>query len=48
VLKDRELEKSLQQQGFVLSYGDARRLAEITAQDVDKWGRVVKTAGIVV
>lgn len=46
VMKDPEVNTSLVQQGYAVSYGGAARLAELTAQEIDKWGKVVKAANI--
>jgi tripartite-type tricarboxylate transporter receptor subunit TctC len=46
VLADPELGVMLAQQGYVVTYGGAKRLADVTAAEVQKWGSVVKAANI--
>ncbi len=46
VLADPELGALLVQQGYVVAYGPARRLSEVTAAEIQKWGAVVKAANI--
>jgi tripartite-type tricarboxylate transporter receptor subunit TctC len=46
VLADPELGALLVQQGYVITYGNAKRLADVTASEVQKWGAVVKAANI--
>jgi tripartite-type tricarboxylate transporter receptor subunit TctC len=46
VLADPELGALLVQQGYVVTYGPARRLADVTAAEIQKWGAVVKAANI--
>ncbi|WP_428853120.1 Bug family tripartite tricarboxylate transporter substrate binding protein [Imbroritus primus] len=46
VLADAAVIDSLQQKGYVVTYGDARRLATVTASDRAKWGTVIKTANV--
>jgi tripartite-type tricarboxylate transporter receptor subunit TctC len=46
VLRDPAMVATLQQQGFDVSFGDAARLASVTTAEIDKWGRVVKAAGV--
>ncbi|MEO6322824.1 MAG: tripartite tricarboxylate transporter substrate binding protein [Polaromonas sp.] len=46
VLADTALIESLQQKGYVVSHGDSRKLASVTASDRSKWGSVIKTANI--
>ncbi|HVL07834.1 MAG TPA: tripartite tricarboxylate transporter substrate binding protein, partial [Burkholderiaceae bacterium] len=46
VLADAAVLDNLQQKGYVVTYGDARRLAAVTASDRAKWGTVIKTANV--
>ncbi len=46
VLADPELGVVLTQLGYVVTPGSAKRLAEVTASEIDKWGSVVKAAQI--
>ena len=46
VLADAELGALLVQQGYVVAYGPAGRLTEVTTAEVAKWGAVVKAANI--
>ena len=46
VLADPELGTLLVQQGYVVSYGPPKRLSEVAAAEIDKWGAVVKAANI--
>lgn len=46
VLTDAALIESLQQKGYVVSYGDSQKLASVVASDRSKWGGVIKTANI--
>jgi len=45
-LRDPAMVAALQQQGFDVAYGDAAKLAAVTTAEIDKWGRVVKAAGV--
>lgn len=47
VLRDPAVVATLQQQGFDAVYSDAGRLAQVTTSEIDKWGRVVKAASVV-
>lgn len=47
-LRDPAMVTTLQQQGFDVTFGDAARLAATTTAEIDKWGRVVKAAGVAV
>ena len=46
VLADPELGALLVQQGYVVAYGPAARLNEVTGAEIAKWGAVVKAANI--
>jgi tripartite-type tricarboxylate transporter receptor subunit TctC len=46
VLADPELGTLLVQQGYVVAYGPPKRLSEVAAAEIQKWGAVVKTANI--
>lgn len=46
VLADAKILDSLQEKGYVVTYGDASVLASVTASDRAKWGKVIKTANI--
>jgi tripartite-type tricarboxylate transporter receptor subunit TctC len=46
VLAEPELVALLAQQGYVVTPGSARRLAEVTTAEIAKWGGVVKAANI--
>ena len=46
VLAEPELGTLLVQQGFVVAYGPPKRLAEVSAAEIQKWGTVVKAAHI--
>ena len=46
VLADPELGAVLVQQGYVVAYGPASRLAQVTTAEIQKWGAVVKAANI--
>ena len=46
VLAEPELGTLLVQQGFVVAYGPPKRLAEVAAAEIQKWGSVVKAAHI--
>jgi tripartite-type tricarboxylate transporter receptor subunit TctC len=46
VLLEPELGAFLVQQGYVVTYGAAKRLADVTAAEIEKWGAVVKAANI--
>lgn len=45
-LSDPAIAEALLQKGFVTSFADARRLAEVTSSDRDKWGAVIRAANI--
>jgi len=46
VLAEPELGTLLVQQGFVVAYGPPKRLAQVSAAEIQKWGTVVKAAHI--
>lgn len=46
VLKDAELGAQLQQQGYVVTHAGPDALAQLTAREVEKWGRVIAAADI--
>ena len=48
VLADKTLIETLEQKGYVVSYGDRKKLATVTASDRAKWGAVVKAANVTI
>lgn len=46
VLADAAMVDNLQQKGYVVTPGDSRKLATVTASDRAKWGAVIKTANV--
>ena len=45
-LANPELQTLLGRNGFASAHGPASRLAQVTAQEIEKWGRVVKSANV--
>ncbi|MEO6030728.1 MAG: tripartite tricarboxylate transporter substrate-binding protein, partial [Burkholderiaceae bacterium] len=48
VLADTALIEGLEQKGYVVTYGDRKKLAAVTASDWAKWGAVVKAANVTI
>jgi tripartite-type tricarboxylate transporter receptor subunit TctC len=48
VLAEATVLDSLEQKGYVVTYGDASMLATVTASDRAKWGKVIQAANITV
>ena len=46
VLGDAALKDSLEQKGYIVAYGDGRKLAALTASERTKWGDVIKAANV--